>query len=251
MNVFNRYATYYDLLYSEKDYSGETEYVHNLIQSQCPGAQTILNLGCGSGRHDRWLADYGYFVTGIDISEPMIAVAKQATSGKESLEYIHSDVRSVRLGKKYDAVIALFHVISYQITNEDLLDVFATAHYHLKQNGVFVFDFWYGPGVLSDWPATRVKEIEDDSISITRIAKPKMFPNENVVDVKYHIFIREKRGGNVQEIKETHRMRYLFLPEVEHLLLDARFHSKKQEEWMTGGGLGFKTWNAVFVCQKL
>ena len=234
-----------------KNYSGETEYVHNLIRSQCPGARTILNLGCGSGRHDRCLTEYGYTVTGVDISEEMLVAARQAAGGKETLEYVHGDVRSVRLRKKYDAVIALFHVMSYQVTNEDLLDAFATAHYHLKQNGVFIFDCWYGPGVLTDGPEVRIKEIEDDMISITRIAQPEMYPNDNVVDVKYLVFIKEKMSGNVYEIRETHRMRYLFQPEAKHLLLDSRFNCERSEDWMTGETLGSKCWNAVFVCRKL
>ena len=60
MSVFNEYARYYDLLYRNKDYAGETDYVHNLIQAQIPDAKSILNLGCGSGRHDRCLVDKGY-----------------------------------------------------------------------------------------------------------------------------------------------------------------------------------------------
>ena len=49
MSVFNEYARYYDLLYRDKDYVGEVEYVHRLLQAHAPGAQSLLNLGCGSG----------------------------------------------------------------------------------------------------------------------------------------------------------------------------------------------------------
>jgi len=251
MSVFNEYAGYYDLLYRDKDYSGETEYVHSLIQSQSPSARTILNLGCGSGRHDRCFEEYGYAVTGVDVSDEMLAAARQAAGGNETLEYVHGDARSIRLNKKYDAVISLFHVMSYQVTNDDLVNAFATAHYHLKKNGVFVFDCWYGPGVLTDPPSVRIKEIEDDIISITRIAQPTIYPNDNVVDVNYLMFVREKRTGHVKEIRETHRMRYLFHPEVKHFLLDVGFESDRQEEWMSGDTLGSKCWNAVFVCRRL
>jgi SAM-dependent methyltransferase len=251
MSPFKKYARYYDLLYRDKDYSGETQYVHNLIRSQCAGARTILNLGCGSGRHDRRLAEYGYVVTGVDISDEMLSEARQAAAGKEGLKYVLGDLCTVRLTEKFDAVIALFHVMSYQITNDDLLKAFATANYHLKENGVFIFDCWYGPGVLTDRPVVRIREIEDELVSITRIAKPVTHPNDNVVDVNYLMFIREKSSSNVHEIRELHRMRYLFGPEVKYLLSMSGLVSDRQEEWMTGETLGSNCWNAVFICRKL
>ena len=55
--VFDAYAAYYDLLYKDKDYAGETEYVHRLIQRFNPGAKSILELGSGTGKHARLLAE--------------------------------------------------------------------------------------------------------------------------------------------------------------------------------------------------
>ena len=42
--------------------------------------------------------------------------------------------------------------------------MFKTAAKHLKQNGVFIFDFWYGPGVLTDPPALRQKRLENNEM---------------------------------------------------------------------------------------
>jgi len=250
MNVFNEYARYYDLLYRDKDYRSEAGYVHALIQRNRPGARSILNLGCGSGRHDRYLADLGYNVTGVDISEEMLATARTAARGKNTLEYHLGDIRSFRAGKKFDSVISLFHVMSYQISNKDLVDAFKTAHFHLEPDGAFIFDCWYGPGVLTDRPAVRVKALEDDRLKVTRIAQPVMKANENVVDVNYQIFIRDKENNTTEEISETHRMRYLFEPEVQELLAQAGFTLESSEEWLSAASLDFSSWNAVFVCSK-
>lgn len=250
MSVFNEYARYYDLLYRDKDYAGETDYVHNLIQAQHPGAHSILNLGCGSGRHDRCLADRGYDVTGVDLSEEMLVAARGAASGNGRLGYSHGDVRTVRLGKTFDVVISLFHVMSYQVTNEDLKAAFDTARIHLKPGGIFIFDFWYGPGVLTDRPAVRAKELEDDVIRVTRNAEPLMCPNENCVDVNYRVTVTAKSSGVISEIRETHRMRYLFLPEVQQMLLTTGFSLLAAEEWLTSARLGFSSWNAVVVSRR-
>lgn len=250
MSVFNEYARYYDLLYRDKDYAGESDYIDRLIQLHCPAAGTVLNLGCGSGRHDRCLAEKGYAVTGIDLSEEMLLAARNMAGENPCLDYRHGDVRSIRLDRTYDAVISLFHVMSYQQTNEDLKAGFSTAYYHLKPGGTFIFDCWYGPGVLTDRPSMRIKELEDENVKVTRIAQPVIEPNENTVDVNYLIFIKDKQTGAVHEVRETHRMRYLFLPESRQLLGDSGFELLASEEWLVGKQLGFGSWSAVFVCRK-
>ena len=46
---------------------------------------------------------------------------------------------------KVDAVVSLFHVVSYQTTNGRVLDMFRNARDHLEPGGLFLFDVWYGP----------------------------------------------------------------------------------------------------------
>jgi len=80
MSVFNKYSRYYNLLYRDKDYAGEADYVHELIRKYSPDAKSLLDLGCGTGRHAFPLAKKGYSVTGVDISEEMLAVASSHLS---------------------------------------------------------------------------------------------------------------------------------------------------------------------------
>jgi SAM-dependent methyltransferase len=251
MSVFNEYARYYDLLYRDKDYTAETDYVHNLIQAQSPGAKTILNLGCGSGRHDRCLTDRGYVVTGVDLSEEMLVAARNVAGDNPALEYVNGDVRSVRLDKTYDVVASLFHVMSYQVTNDDLMASFNTARAHLNSGGIFIFDCWYGPGVLTDRPTVRIKDLEDDTIRVTRIAQPVFHSNENVVDVNYRVFLRNKASDDVREICETHRMRYLFLPELEYFLKQANFELLFYYPAFSLKQLSENDWNAALIARVL
>ncbi|ACD97083.1 class I SAM-dependent DNA methyltransferase [Trichlorobacter lovleyi] len=248
MSLFGEYARYYDLLYRDKDYAAEVAYIHDILQQHCPAAHSILNLGCGSGRHDRLLSEKGYAMTGVDLSEDMLAAARQAAEGYAAVRYVQDDVRTVRLDMTFDVIISLFHVMSYQAENADLMAAFGTARQHLKSGGIFIFDCWYGPAVLTDRPAVRVKELVDDTISITRIASPVMHPNQNLVDVNYHLFARNLLTKEVQEVRETHRMRYLYLPELSLMLQEAGFEVVRAEEWLTARPLGFDTWNALVVC---
>lgn len=255
MSVFGAYSRYYNLLYKDKDYAGEAEYIHGLVHKYHPGAKTLLNLGCGTGRHDILLAGKGYDVTGVDMSKEMLAVALSNLSTLNphpllsSLNFHQGDIRTVSLGRTFDVVTSLFHVMSYQVTNADLLAAFATVREHLNPGGIFIFDCWYGPAVLTDRPAVRVKRLEDEDISVTRIAEPVMHPNENVVDVNYHVFIRDKANGEAEELKETHRMRYLFRPEIEFFLAQSGLTPIDSSEWMSGKAPGFDTWGVCFLAR--
>lgn len=253
MSVFGNYSRYYDLLYKDKDYAGEAKYIAGLIKKNAPGAKTILELGCGTGKHAALLAAKGYAVTGVDRSAKMLASARKRIKEMQGLqvEFIRGDIRTTRLQKKHDAVISLFHVMSYLTSNKDLQDAFATAAIHLKKGGIFVFDCWYGPAVLTDRPVVRVKRLEDDKIEVTRKAVPRMHPNDNVVDVNYSIAIKDKMTGAVDTLKESHKMRYLFKPEIEQMLSAERMELLGCEEWMTGHDLGFDSWGSCFITRKI
>jgi SAM-dependent methyltransferase len=253
MSVFNQYAEYYNLLYKDKNYKTEVDYIDKLIKKYCKNAKTILDLGCGTGRHDFLLAGTGYDITGVDFSETMLEIAarqRETIDGKCKINFINGDVRDIRLDLKFDVVTSLFHVISYQTTNSDIISAFKTAFEHLNDEGLFLFDCWYGPAVLNEKPETRIKRMENEKISVIRIAESELLPNENIVNVNYTVIVTNKLTGAVEEIKETHRMRYLFRPEIEYLLGQAGFIIKKSEEWVTSNDLGLNTWGACFAAKK-
>jgi SAM-dependent methyltransferase len=248
MSVFAHYARYYDLLYRDKPYLEEAAGVLGQIQARRPGARDLLNLGCGTGRHDRALADLGCRVTGVDLSAEMLERARRAAGGREGLDYLQGDARTVRAGRTFDAVVSLFHVVSYQTENDDLLGLFRTARAHLTEGGVFLFDCWYGPGVLSEPPTDRERVLEDDVIRVVRTAHPVVHPSRDVVDVHYRIAVRERVSGAEALFEERHPMRYLFLPEVEAFLgwtglrlVDAH------ESFRPGVAPSLRSWNVTVV----
>jgi hypothetical protein len=86
-----------------------------------------------------------------------------------------------------------------------------TIKSHLKPEGISIFDLWYGPTVLTNPPSVRIKRLENDSIQVTRIAEPVIYPNDNCVDVNYHIFIKDKNTEAIKELKEIHKKYLNFL----------------------------------------
>lgn len=254
MEIFQDYAYYYNSFYRDKDYMAEAQTVDGLLKKYNPGVQSLVNFGCGTGRHDLELEKLGYHCTGIDISPLMIELArKNAQASGSGIGFEVADIRSYESQKKYDAVISLFHVMSYQNTNEDILNAFRSAA-KLLHNGAgacFLFDVWYGPGVLSDPPCVRVKEVEDDHNKLIRIARPVMRESENIAEIHYEVLVINKDSSKVQTIREVHSMRYFFRPELEFLLNEAGFELLDNIDCQTLAGTTFDSWTSYFIARAV
>lgn len=253
--VFGIYAKYYDLLYKDKDYTGEVDYITSTIKTHIPKATTVLELGCGTGIHASQLAAKGYTLHGVDISHSMLdAATKRAKSLEKSvasrLSFGQGDIRTYRSPNTFDVVVSLFHIVSYQITNADVAATFATFASHLWPGGLLVFDIWYAPAVLTQRPATRIKEFEDKDTKVIRLARAEEFPNQNRVDVHYDILVTDKTTKKTEITTEVHPMRYFSEPEIILWLDRFGFDLVEHETWLSGTEPGFDTWGTCFIAKK-
>ncbi len=255
--AFDAYSQYYDLLYQDKDYANEADYVRRLLVRFLPSVSNIMELGCGTGRHAALLAESGLKVTGVEVSESMLqqakvraaAVSASGASGRFGAEL--GDARTFRVEERFDAVVSLFHVVSYQISNDDVRQLFKTAATHLSPGGLFLFDVWYGPAVMALRPVVRVKRMENSQIAVLRIAEPRIDMNRNRVDVTYTVLVTDRPSGVVQQFNEEHRMRYYFSPELELIGDSIGMPIIHSEEWMTGGSPSEATWGVTFIARKI
>jgi len=243
--VFDKYSEYYNLLYFDKDYQSEANYIAKLISKFSLDAKNILELGCGTGKHANLLAEKGYSVLGIDLSETMLKEAYKLQN--QHLVFEQADVRTFSIDKQFDAVLSLFHVVNYQTTEDDLIKYFQTASKHLKKDGIFIFDTWYGPAVLAQKPEHRVKNLENENIQIERVATPKIYLNKNLVDINYTIKITDKNTNLVDYLEETHKIRYLFKPEIDKYLTKAGFKLIYCKEWLSENEPSENTWGVCLV----
>lgn len=245
--VFDAYGRYYDLLYRDKDYIGEAAYIQGLLNRHGIAQGDLLEFGSGTGKHGCLLAAQGYTVHGIERSQEMVARAETAPG----FSCQRGDIAHTVMGRAFDAVVSLFHVISYQTTNEQVCAVFANAAAHLAAGGLFVFDFWYTPAVHAQRPAVRVKRMVDDRVAITRIAEPTIYPNENRVDVDYTVFARDLETGAMTTLNETHPMRHFSLPEIDLLAESHGFVRLAAEEFLSGKVPGEDTWGVCVVLKRI
>lgn len=250
MTNFKDYSFYYDAFYEDKDYCGEAKQIDDLFKKYGSNINHVMCFGCGTGKHDFELNKLGYSMTGIDMSPEMISIAQKTAADKGIDEKFNvADIRKYEPSQKYDAVISLFHVMSYQTTNEDLIDAFVAARKCLDDGGLFVFDAWYGPGVLTDLPTVREKKVIKQGCEIIRVAKPVMHDKENLVDVNYEIIVMN--NGEYHIIEETHRMRYLFVPEIKMMLNHAGFELVENVDCKNLKPTSYASWTSYFIARAI
>jgi SAM-dependent methyltransferase len=246
MSVFGKaYSKYYDLLYKDKKYDDEYAYICKILKKFSVKEKDILDIGCGTGKHLQYFKNNGFTVSGVDMSDAMINEAKITLKQEENL--IQGKASEFKFDKKFNIITSLFHVMSYQTENKILEEVFLNISRHLNTDGLFIFDFWYGPAVLSDPPKVCIKRLEDNDIKITRITEPVMNYNENTVDVNFEIISEDKTAKTSEIIHETHKMRYLFIPEILYFAEKAGLIFRAAYKWLEFTPLSDKSWYALVI----
>jgi SAM-dependent methyltransferase len=183
---FDRSAAVYDLLYADLDTADEV----SALLARLPGVRSVLDLGCGTGRHASELARRGLEVVGVDRSAAMVERARA-----RGIDASVGDLASVRLGRNFDAVIAMFHVFAYATTEDELASFVATARAHLEPGGLLFFDTWSAAAVRESPPEVREKVVD----GVTRRAFPTV--RGELVEVRYEYVLPHDR------FEETHVVR--------------------------------------------
>jgi len=247
------YAESYDLLYSEKDYEAECDFIESIFRIYSNNnIKNILDIGCGTGGHSLILARRGYRMYGIDRSPEMIKIAKhkariQKLNGRVYFEV--NTIQNLNLKIKFDAVMCMFNVLGYQTTNEELFTTLCVVKGHLKSGGIFICDFWYGPAVLCQKPECRVKFLKRGKETTIRIAEPEVDMIENIVSVKYNI-LNINNKSLIGKTEELHRVRYFFKPEMEFLMKKAGLRLLKMFPFLNyDGEISERTWNVMSVAK--
>jgi SAM-dependent methyltransferase len=249
------YADSYDALYQDKDYSVECDLLEQLFKDYCATkVRTILDLGCGTGNHAIPFAARGYEVTGVDRSSEMLDRARQkagAEGSSDNLRLQCADIRDLDLHETFDAVLIMFAVLGYQLSNKDVISTLATARRHLTRGGLLIFDVWYGPAVLSNRPSQRIKVVNTDHGRILRVSSGTLDVTRHLCRVDYLLWVMEENQV-VSNTEESHSMRYFFPLELDLFLESTGFASLR-----LGAFPEFKkdpdetTWNVIQVARAV
>jgi len=137
--LFQNYADSYDKESFTQGTIGEVDFIEQEINFD--KSKTILDIGCGTGRHAIELAKRGYNVTGVDLSEAQLNKAKQkASKAGVKVEFFKKDARKLDYEKSFDVVVMICEgAFSLMETDEMNFQILENAKNSLKENGKFIF----------------------------------------------------------------------------------------------------------------
>ncbi len=100
-----------------------------------------LDLGCGTGTLAILMAEAGWKVIGLDLSEAMLAQAKQkAQDAGQAVEFVQQDMRHLRVAEPVNLVTAFYDTLNHLLFAEDVEATFRGVARALVPGGLFVFD---------------------------------------------------------------------------------------------------------------
>lgn len=158
----------YLIVYRHRDFGGARHEVEQMIGwLELPQGAKVLDLCCGMGRHSLALAEAGYEVTGIDLSEALLREAR-AQAGAGKVTWLRSDMRKLPLAGGFDAVVNLFTSFGYFEEDEEQVKVLREIHRMLKPGGKFIIDFLNPAYVIRHLVPHSTREDGDNLIDESR-----------------------------------------------------------------------------------
>ncbi|MBQ8141190.1 MAG: class I SAM-dependent methyltransferase [Clostridia bacterium] len=138
--MYDAIARVYDKLNKDIDYGVWADFVEKCFEKYLAEKPSlVLDLACGTGSMTTALADRGYDMIGVDVSEDMLSEAYLRSEGKGIL-YLLQDMRSFELYGTVGAVLCCLDSLNYLLSEKDISQCFGCVHNYLDPDGLFLFD---------------------------------------------------------------------------------------------------------------
>jgi len=216
--LFSNYAESYEKEVFTTGTKGECDFIEQEIGFN--KTLQLLDIGCGTGRHDIELAKRGYNVVGVDLSNSMLAKAKEnAVKANVAVDFRQTDARALKFKEEFGVVMMICEG-SFPLMETDEMNfmILQGAYNALKQNGKFIFTTLNGLFPLFH----SVKDfINENSIDGTEISKNNSFDLMTFRDYSEYEMIDDSGNKKVLKCNE----RYYVPSEITWLLRSLGFKS--------------------------
>ncbi|MCC6410891.1 MAG: class I SAM-dependent methyltransferase [Saprospiraceae bacterium] len=160
-------SPFYHTLYKNRDEDEARSAIDGLLEAlQLPLGARVLDLACGKGRHAMYLAEKGFDVTGVDISEASIRFARNFEN--ENLSFYQHDMRLPFRIRYFDAVTNFFTSFGYFDNDGDHLRALKNVATGLRPNGRFLLDYFNATHVRNNLVMQEEKIVDGITFSIKR-----------------------------------------------------------------------------------
>ena len=141
MDAYHALAASYDRLTNDVDYGSWVDFAHAILEKEGVKPRSVADLACGTGSATRILAEMGYRVTAVDLSEDMLTEAMDKCADLENLPtFVHQDLARLRLPRAVDLAICFLDSLDYILNPADCESAIRRTYKALNPGGVFIFD---------------------------------------------------------------------------------------------------------------
>lgn len=224
----NAYGWLYDKIYGFKDYGLEARRVHEIIQARNPGAGSLLDVACGTGRHLEHLKAR-YRVVGTDLDEGQLEEARQR---HPEVGFHQADMRDFELGQRFGAVTCLFSAIGYAGSVEGMNRAVATMARHLEPGGILLLEPWLSPEVWQNGRPHAVF-VDEPELKVARMNVSRQEGRESVLE--FHYLLARPQG--VEYFTEELRLFLFTHEEYINAFQQASLSVDFDPQGLTGRGL--------------
>ena len=216
MSSYNYFAKVYDRMMDNIPYDEWEQYILQLLyRNHVSPDACMTEIGCGTGIMTGLLKDEGFSMTGIDLSEEMLEVAK---TKRDDIEYLHMDMREFHLSEKQDVIISICDSMNYLLTNDDLYRTLKSVRDNLKEGGLLIFDLKTQHFFETELDGETFKE---DLKDFSYVWKNK-YDKEKCIHY-YQLFFKYRSSEGVKHETEVHRQRVFFANDIKEAAQKAGF----------------------------
>ena len=194
MEAYSSFAQVYDLFMDNVPYEEWSRYLISLLKEYQVTDGTVVELGCGTGKMTRLLADAGYDIL-----------------------YLLQDMRELELFGNIRAIVSVCDSMNYIMEPEDLKKVFGLVKEYLAEDGVFIFDLNTVHKYRDLMGECTISENREES---SFIWENYFYEDEMVNEYDLTLFIREE-SDLYRKYEELHYQKAYELEQVKELLLQA------------------------------
>jgi SAM-dependent methyltransferase len=207
MNNYRSFSRFYDMVMGDR--TDVIRLVNDYVHRHSPDAQTLLELGCGTGSILQGLKVF-FEVEGVDISPEMLRIAHQKLP---RVPLHQADIAEFNLNKRFDVVICVFDTINHLLDAKQWESTFRMAAAHLNDGGVFLFDTLTTGRLRAETVMpTYIETYPTGSLEITTTGV-----NANEVSNSI-IFLETQSDGIIQVLEEELHEAAFPLQDVKRLL---------------------------------
>ena len=141
MDAYKNLAVSYDRLTNDVDYSAVVDFYHEILAAEGVKPRTAADLACGTGSVSLLLAQRGYQVAGVDMSEDMLTVAADKAQGLENRPvFVCQKLQLLRLPRGVDLAVCALDSMNYILDPADCEMAIQRVYKALNPGGIFIFD---------------------------------------------------------------------------------------------------------------